>query len=113
MIDIKIYRAQDGVLTKFLVEGHAEYARHGQDIVCSAISSTGYNAINAAKQIAGVDLKYKINDGFMAVGLPDKLSKNKKMVVSIILETIVVGFKQIEKEYGKYVHISEEVESYD
>lgn len=45
MIEYKLIKKQEGKIG-LMVRGHANYAPKGQDIVCAAVSSTCYTAVN-------------------------------------------------------------------
>ena len=45
MIDFKLIKKKAGRIG-LMVRGHANYVKHGDDIVCAAVSSTCFTAIN-------------------------------------------------------------------
>ena len=50
MIDVEIFQTSSGKYTGFRMNGHAEYAEYGQDIVCAAVSALVINTINSIEQ---------------------------------------------------------------
>ena len=109
MIDIHIVRDDSGFVWEFTIEGHAGYGDQGTDIVCSAVSVLGYTAIGALQDVAAIDFKFSIDDnGFMKCSIPLDVPFHKKSEVKTILDTIVLGFKQIQLSYGKYVSVLDE-----
>jgi uncharacterized protein YsxB (DUF464 family) len=102
MIRVHIFRNSDGFINKFTVQGHAGYARHGKDIICAAISAIAYTALGALEELADVK-GYTENDGFLECNIPTGMSPEKKDKAEVILETMAIGFKQIEYSYKKYV----------
>jgi uncharacterized protein YsxB (DUF464 family) len=48
---------------------------------------------------------YIEKDGYMECTVPQNISDEKRKVANIILETMVLGFKQIEFSYRKYVSV--------
>lgn len=109
MINIHVVRDDTGFIWEFTVSGHAGYNDAGNDIVCSAVSVLGYTAIGALQDIAEVDFEYSIDDcGFMKCSIPVDIPFQKKSMVKTILDTIVLGFKQIQLSYGKYVSVLDE-----
>jgi len=109
MIDISIVRDSEGFIWEFTVSGHAMFAENGRDIICASVSVLAYNAINALSELVDVKCDYEIKDGFMQCNIPTDIPKVKKDATRIILETIIVGFKQIEFSYGnKYISVVDE-----
>lgn len=108
MVNISIIRDNSGFVWQFSVEGHAGYNRRGKDIVCSAVSVTAYTAVGALEELAGVTGCFTDSDGFFFCSIPQEMNEQQKQVVRIILETTIVGFKQIELEYPKHVSVLEE-----
>lgn len=86
------------------VEGHANYARQGADIVCSAVSILSYTI---AESIENIDAKEKIidiSDGhvYIEVCPLDIVSKTACLVV---FNTILTGFKLLAESYPDNVQI--------
>lgn len=108
MIRIEINRNKEGFVKKFTVRGHSGYARQGKDIICSAISAIAYTCIGSLEELAGIHDTYKIKDGFMTCFIPEDLDETKLQVSKIVLDTCIIGFKQIELSYEKYVKVVDE-----
>lgn len=108
MIKVNVVRDKEGFIWQFSVKGHAGFDKLGKDIVCAAVSVTAYNAVGALEELAGLKNFYSEKDGFMLCSIPLSLSLDKKETVKVILETTVIGFKQIELSYRKYVSVLDE-----
>ncbi|MDF2524902.1 MAG: cysteine protease [Clostridiales bacterium] len=109
MIKIHIIRDKSGFIWQFEVKGHAGYSKPGTvDIVCAAVSVTAYTAVGSLDELAGIKGCFKEKDGYMLCSIPSDIPSDKKQTVGIILETTLVGFKQIEMEYRRYVTVLEE-----
>ena len=81
----------------FTCSGHAGYGYKGNDIVCAAVSTLVINTANAIEKFTdcnfksenkGDEIVYKFND------IPDEKA-------SLLMDTLVLGLKEIQKEYGK------------
>ena len=120
MIKIKVVKDEKGFIWKFRINGHANYDNAGKDIVCSAVTITALNASNAIEIIVGIstDITTKIvgvkknnrskkEDEFL-LSIPTELKENEKHDIFIIMQTALIGFKEIEKEYSEYVSVVEE-----
>ncbi len=118
MIEIQIWRRADGEVYRFRAEGHAGYAKRGQDIVCSAVAALTQSAALGLMEIAGVKVDVEVDP---EIGLldctiaakqvdqekPDGDSCLAAAKQSAILETLLLGLRQIEAEYGRYVTVIE------
>lgn len=106
MIDIRIVRDKEGFIWEFTVEGHAGFDKRGSDIVCAAVSAVAYTTIGALDDLTDIK-NYSEKSGLMSCRIPTDISEDKKQVVKIILETMLIGFKQIRDAYKKYVSVLE------
>jgi uncharacterized protein YsxB (DUF464 family) len=102
MIKVKIARDKQGFIWGFTIKGHAGYKKRGEDIVCAGVSAIAYTAVGALSEMAGVG-DYVEKDGYMKCNIQSNLDDNLKQTVKIILETMVIGLKQIENSYKEYV----------
>lgn len=107
MITINIVRDESGFIWQYIVEGHAGFAEAGKDIICSAVSTVAYTGINALDDLVGIK-NYGIENGYMICSVPTDILPELKEKVRIILETIVVGFKQLQLTYEGYVSVLDE-----
>lgn len=74
MVSVRIERSKTGMLVGCCAEGHAGYAGHGSDIVCSAVSVLIRTVLQVLSELPGVDLetdtskrgfvKFKVLEGF-------------------------------------------------
>ncbi len=94
----------------YTVEGHAEYAARGEDIVCAAISALAQTGVLALEKTAGIQPEVRIADGMLSCLLPCGLIREQWDRCQVVLDTIVHGLHAIADEYDAYVRI-EEVES--
>ncbi|HHW31942.1 MAG TPA: ribosomal-processing cysteine protease Prp [Clostridiaceae bacterium] len=102
MIKICLKRDKEGFIREFSIKGHAGYAEHGKDIVCAGVSAIAYTTLAALKEIAGI-CNYTEKKGSIECSIPKDISQDAKIKGKIILDTMAIGFKQIEREYKDYV----------
>ncbi len=69
MITIRFRKKSDEYLS-FEVDGHAEYADPGEDIVCAGVSAIAFMGINALLEVA------KFLNQFMKLVMTDMLTVN-------------------------------------
>lgn len=117
MVRVHIVRDKEGLVREYEIKGHARSGKHGQDIVCAAVSVIAYTSINALDELAGIKLyeddgtnRFIEKDGYMKCVLPCDIDPEKKQTVKVILDTMAVGFKQLIEtpEYRRYVSILDE-----
>lgn len=108
MIKVIIVRDSSGFIRQFSVEGHAGFAGYGQDIVCAAASVTAYTAAGALEDLAGIKDCHSESEGRFFCSIPAEISEKQKQTAGIILETMVIGFKQIELGYTEFLKVMEE-----
>ncbi|HHW49743.1 MAG TPA: ribosomal-processing cysteine protease Prp [Clostridiaceae bacterium] len=105
MIEASIVRDKSGFIRQIIIKGHAGFSEYGRDIVCAAVSATAYTAVGALGELAGITGVHEEKDGFMLISIPKGMTEQQKQIAGIILETAVIGLKQIEMEYGRYVKV--------
>jgi len=88
MTEVLVRRAPDGTITELQVKGHTGYAEQGEDIVCAGVTVLAVTALMHCKLKPG--------------GTPESAAK-----AQVILETTVLGLLDIEKDYPKYVRVTE------
>jgi uncharacterized protein YsxB (DUF464 family) len=108
MINVSIGRDASGFIRQFRVKGHAGYARRGQDIVCAAASTVAYTAAGALEELVGIGDCHSEKEGLFSLILPEGLTVQQKQTAGIILETMFIGFKQIELGYKEFISVMEE-----
>jgi len=104
MIQAVIFKDSDGVIQGFKIKGHAGYDHPGRDIVCSAVSAIVYTALGGLDELAGFR-NYSEKDGLIICNIPENLSAEQLETADIILKTMVIGLRQIEAGYDKYIRI--------
>ncbi|MBQ8539163.1 MAG: ribosomal-processing cysteine protease Prp [Ruminococcus sp.] len=87
----------------FSIKGHSGYGEQGSDIVCAAVSSVAYMAVNTITDILNVKpLKLYENDGEMRLEL-DESSAQK---CSVVLDGLVLHLRSLSEEYKKYIKVT-------
>ncbi|MCK4261052.1 MAG: ribosomal-processing cysteine protease Prp [Halanaerobiales bacterium] len=113
MVNIKIYRNQCRQVSKFYADGHSNADEFGFDIVCAAISAVMQTALYGLGEYLDLEnrMTYSIDeDGWLYCELPHDLSVEERNMVDVIIETMIIGLKNIEKEYIDCILVEEEVE---
>lgn len=105
MVKVSIFKNKNGIITGFILSGHADYAEHGSDIICSAVSVLTINTINSIDRLTKdkFDLKQDEKKGLInmqIIGVPSNDT-------SLLLNSLALGLQAIEDEYSKkYIKIN-------
>jgi len=78
MIKVKVSKNQ------ITIKGHANYAEHGQDIVCAAVSSIVTTSINACLSLDGSSIKYEDNEGLVIIDILNDSETTIKLINNMI-----------------------------
>ncbi|WP_026693784.1 ribosomal-processing cysteine protease Prp [Peribacillus kribbensis] len=107
MINVEINHAPDGKIQSFTMSGHAEFADAGQDIVCAGASAVSFGAVNAIEELTGVEPGIEMGGegGYLKCILPDGLDAGTSDKIQLILSTMLVSLKTIERDYKEYMKI--------
>ncbi len=81
----------------FVISGHAGYADHGSDIICSAVSALAVTTVNALESLAHVYVEAEQDDGYISCQFPNGLNDKGKLLV----DAMILGMQQIRECYGK------------
>ena len=81
----------------FIVEGHANYAPHGQDILCASVSVASYMA---ARTVNSFEVESK--EGYTRVKY--KSTSFNRHVVNVFLATM----RELEQQYPNYITVEDD-----
>ncbi len=107
MTRVDIFRNKLGNITKFECSGHSEYAPCGSDIVCASVTSVVYAAMNGIENVLGIKFGYEHSDGYILCVMPDDLSKTETKHINILLESMLLFLKELQKQYPDNISVSE------
>jgi len=97
MITIVIKKNNSG----FLVEGHANYAENGADIVCASVSAITQTALSGI--IDYTQPSFAMKDGYLEVDLHET-----SIETTAILKAMEKGLREIRSLYSDYIQFKEE-----
>jgi uncharacterized protein YsxB (DUF464 family) len=108
MIKINVFVDKDKYIRRIAVYGHAGYGIKGEDIVCAGVSALTYTMLNSLEVLLGIKCNCIIESGAADYILPENLNEVQFKDAQLILNTIVIGYKNMSQSYGKYVKVIEE-----
>lgn len=108
MIKIHIHRDVHKNIIGYTVQGHANAAAYGEDIVCAGISILAQTALLALHELLSIDVSYEMEDGWLYCKLPMNLPKELLDKANLILNTMLIGIKGTQGMYGRYIELHDE-----
>jgi len=102
MTEVTIYRNKADKYIGYEIDGHADFAKAGKDIVCAAISVLSINCANSIDEIAHVKCDVTQKDGYLKVTVRD--FDNDK--VQLFIESLKLGLSEIQKNYPKNLKLT-------
>lgn len=96
---ITIKPVNDSYYEGFVVEGHADYAAHGQDIVCAGVSAIVIMSYMGVRGETDVELKQ--HHGYSRL----RINGRRNMKTDTIIHAFIGAARILAKEYPSYIQI--------
>ncbi len=108
MIHVTFEQTPDKRIRSFNMSGHANFAEHGQDIVCAGASAVSFGLINAIMALTNVEpqIEQSADGGFLQCTVPMDLPKETDEKVQLLLKAMLVSLQTIETDYSEYITIT-------
>ncbi len=110
MIQITVERQKlTEAIINVTIEGHAEAADPGEDVVCSAVSAISFCLFNAIEEILHVSLElesFEEEGGYLSFSMPIITDATLMDQVQLLLAAMVSSLRQIAEAYSDYVRIT-------
>ncbi len=111
MVEVKVYRNDsDRTIRAIVVEGHADFAKRGKDLVCAAVSAVTVGTYNAVESLLGIELIGEMESGRVYMEfprLPDKIIQDQLQLLAESMICVLFTIKDSYGSYGKYIQITE------
>lgn len=108
MINVNIYQ-RDLHVYRIMLDGHAGYAEHGEDIVCAAVSMLVINTINSIELFTSEPVKERKVDnqrGLLDVEFPKRKQGEFDPEAELLIKSMINGLETVKEMYGeKYIQI--------
>lgn len=101
MIKILV-KSNNGVINNISINGHANFASSGKDIVCASVSSILITTVNAIISFDKEAINYNETNNFYLENI------KKDNTTNILLLNMVSLFKELESKYNKNINLKEE-----
>ena len=93
------------------MDGHANYAPKGQDIVCAGVSALSFALVNALDKIdheSGMAQMKSIADGEGHMRIRARVCWENLSVIRACFLVTVTGLKMLAEQYPEYIKVEEE-----
>lgn len=109
MTEIKITKKNEKI-AKVVASGHTGYSKHGEDIVCAAISSIVQTAALGLLTVAQIDIGLKRDEekGRLEMSIPAQMSDLQQVRTDTILDTMMLGLYDLFENYSDFIAIETE-----
>lgn len=101
MIEVKINQS-NGNIRSMRISGHANYAPHGEDLICAAASSIGVGLLNALDILVPHSCQLTMREFIDVVVLQDS------ELVQMVLKTAMIQLETIEGQYSNYLNVKKQ-----
>lgn len=92
----------DNIISKIIINGHADYDAFGKDIVCASVSSTVITTVNILLSLDNQSISYNDSNGLIIEVLKKDITTQK------IINVLISNLYELEKAYPKNIQIKEE-----
>ena len=87
------------------VNGHANYAEYGADIVCASVSTAVYMSINQIEVFDKIDcIKTLVSEGNACIEVV-----REDEIVKKVISNLIFTLRDLELQYPKYIKINEKI----
>ena len=76
--------------TGLTVDGHAGYAKTGNDIICAAVSALTQGLVHSLKALTNDEISYHIADGHIDIEYKDLSEKARALIDSFFIGVCMV-----------------------
>ncbi|MCX5775637.1 MAG: ribosomal-processing cysteine protease Prp [Firmicutes bacterium] len=94
------YVTNNGKFVSLLVEGHAQFAKKGEDLVCAGVSAIAIGGLNALT--APDDFEIEVNEAHVSVKATKAITNHDE----IVLQSVLIQLETVADSYPKFVKIN-------
>lgn len=93
----KVYKEGSAIV----IDGHANYADFGQDIVCAAVSTLAQNLIYSLEDLTEAQIRTTVNSGYIKIDIEESAEG-----VQLLVDSFFIGIKAVSEAYPDYVKLA-------
>ena len=96
-----VFTVHHHIVTGFTLSGHADFSEQGSDIVCAAVSSAAYMAVNTLTDVQEIPCNVTVDDGFLQI----ELSNENADKAQVVLNGLLLHLDALSKQYAEYIDL--------
>lgn len=100
MTKVTIHKNKSGDYLGFLCEGHAGFAKRGEDIVCAAISVLTINTINSLEELTKEPMQVETDEAAGRIRCTFKAHPLQE-TSRVLMDSLTLGLQRIQAQYGR------------
>ena len=106
MIKIEMVKVNNN-LESVSINGHANSAEYGSDIVCAAVSVLSQSVVNGMiKSLDGREDFFSLDDdGKIKINIPKDVDEIQKIKLQALADVLEINFDDLSKTYSKYIKL--------
>lgn len=93
----RVYRDKNTII----IDGHANYAEYGKDIVCAAVSTLAQTLICSLEMLTDAHIKTIITDGYIKIVIEESSEG-----VQLLVDSFFIGIEGVADSYPEYVKLA-------
>ena len=82
------------------IRGHANYAPHGQDIVCAGVTALTQTLVESLETLTGNEIKYDMSPGRVDIEI-----MNPDEDAQLLTDSFLVGIEMIVDEFPEHIRV--------
>ena len=106
MIEIEILKVNNN-LESVSINGHANSAEYGSDIICAAVSVLSQSIVNGMiKSLDGREDFFSLSDdGRIKIDIPKDGNDIQKIKLQTLADVLEINFDDLSKTYNEYINL--------
>ncbi|MCI5774661.1 MAG: ribosomal-processing cysteine protease Prp [Erysipelotrichaceae bacterium] len=97
MIKVDV-QTKDDLIIGMNVSGHAEYAEHGNDLVCAGVSCIMFGLCNALDMLCQIEAEAISNHIDIKIDQPNRDTQ-------LIMQTALIQLQTMEQQFSQFIRI--------
>lgn len=101
MTKVNVVQDSNDIIVNIYINDHADFAEYGNDIVCAAISSIIFGALNALVHYGCSQKQIIVDDSKACI----HISLNDENDLQVVAQTMLIQLQTIQESYPDYIKI--------
>lgn len=103
MVKVRVKR-KHSIIQDIQIQGHAGYAKSGEDLVCAGVSSIAIGMMNALDKLVKDTCFLEMDTAYIHISV----IKQEVDEVQLLLEVLLIQLDTLQKSYQEYIKIYNE-----